>query len=1410
MTSAAGHAEGYDNDTCPIDLVGADNVGIAIVGGKKVKALIDTGSMVTTISEEFFRSQLKDTYRLQSLQTILQIEGAGGNQVPYCGFIELDVEIPNCMDLVVVPTLVVPTTSYNSTVPMIVGTNVLKILQEKGSVCTGAWNKGLNNLAEAMSTPDNIVVYAQKNISISPGQSKVICGRLGIAGHCHSGILEAAESLPGGLILPEYATQIQNSKIVQVQLLNVSTKTIEIPKRQRIATFQKTVCIAESGQHTDEEEICNNRTIDVTSGNQALTEQQKIEINNLVHKWNDVFAATTIELGHAKGVKHDIHLTDDTPIRERPRRVPPAMYDELRQHITEMLAAGAIRRSNSPWSSNVVLVRKKDGKLRVCIDYRKLNAKTIRDAYHIPLIEATLDRLSGSKWFTTLDLQAGYWQIEINEDDKAKTAFSVGNMGLFEAERMPFGLTNAPATFQRLMESILSDVPFAMAYLDDIIIFSSTFEEHLTRLDEVFGKLKDCGLKLKASKCHLFQKRVKYLGHVISEKGIEADPDKIESVLNWPIPTTVHELRQTLGFFGYYRRFIKNYSMITKPLHELLQGHENTKRANKRTDIRLDQTAQLAIRELQEHLTKLPLLAYADYTLPFELHIDASGTGLGAVLYQKQEGCQRVIAFASRGLKPSEKNYDTYKLEFLALKWSVCEKFKDYLYGNSFHVFTDNNPLSYVLSSVKLDALGHRWLAELAVFDFDISYRSGHSNGDADGLSRVPGFHNFKVHSNVVSVVCSQLTTTDSNTCVHESVVLSENVFVYTNAATVQDYDLTENIDNWRKQQGEDEVLAKLLPYVRNGTKPSKRQIALLSRDSSEYKVFLRNWNRLCLKNGVLYRTRKDDTKTVYQLVLPRAQRDLAMMGLHDDIGHLGRDRTLELVRARFFWPGMAEDIIRKVRTCIPCIRRKSHIPDKAPLVNIKTSQPMELLCMDFLSLEPSKGGVENVLVITDHFTRYAHAVPTKNQSAKTTAHALYSFFLDYGFPQRIHSDQGRNFESAVIKELCIIANIVKSRTTPYHPMGNGLCERFNSTLLNMLGTLEDHQKADWKSFVPSLVHAYNSTKHDSTGYSPFYLMFGRHPRLPIDIAMGLDTGINRDDNTLSKYVADLKEKLDWAYRIASGESTKAGAAQKKRYDKNVRGATVEVGDRVLVKNVSIRGKCKLANKWEDGVYIVVDQQNKDIPVYTVQLEGQTGKKRVLHRNLLLPVNFLPLLPRPMPRQSIAGRKQRTKRRVQNIEHQIISSDSDTDSSSSDESGFIYRFNPRPQANVGDHNDVTDSDGQTVETNAQLDEELNEDGELEVQDDVTLHAEGDVTPEVNVIDEVAVANDSSDGDSELIESPVPTPRPRRTRRPPQWMTGGNFVLGAHHTTTYTNQSSIQQLMEMYKSTVHLISNLAKD
>ena len=434
-----------------------------------------------------------------------------------------------------------------------------------------------------------------------------------------------------------------------------------------------------------------------------------------------------------------------------------------------------------------------------------------------------------------------------------------------------------------------------------------------------------------------------------------------------------------------------------------------------------------------------------------------------------------------------------------------------------------------------------------------------------------------------------------------------------------QDSDSSSNID-WMKEQRADPNLTVIIKLIESGQFQKRKQHG---KDTPEVKSLLRIRKSLKLVKDILYRKTYTDNssskKVQWQLVVPKAYRSRALAGCHDDVGHQGRMRPLSLLRERFFWAGMQTEAMQHVQQCTRCLRRKtpSHV---APLQPIHVTQPLELVHMDYLSLEPSKGNIENVLVITDHFTRYALAYPSKTQTAQATARILWdNFICHYGFPEKFISDQGRNFESDLIKELCKIAGVKKLHTTPYHPQGNGQCERFNSTLCNMLGTLSEEEKSDWKSYLGCMTHAYNCTKHASTTYSPYYLMFGRHPRLPIDVEFGLPKSNSGDNSSKSRYVQKLRRRLNYAFQKATKVANQQASKYKSSYDKSIKGPQLQEKDLVLVKIVAHKGRHKLQDKWEPDEYVVVEQPIAGTPVYRVQpVTG--GNIRTLHRNLLLPL----------------------------------------------------------------------------------------------------------------------------------------------------------------------------------------------
>lgn len=1265
-------------------MVGPANVGSIKICGSETTGLIDSGSMVSSISESFYRSmnpvpELGDT---KDFGIDLAVYGANGSQLTYIGYINADVLVPKLGPIMHgIPILVVKDTDFNKTVPVIIGTNIIREFTAHRSKPDTPleWQTALDSLS------DNVIPVKTTNnfgIRVGPGEVKTIHGLARKSSEMTTAVTEHINnSLSGDLTICPRVVSLKSPGTtvrVPVRVCNLSAHAIEIPPRSLLCSLNE-VSVVDSWtpdlqQKQPEPKSCSSEHTDVKIDEENLTSDQLTQVKSVLNKWSDIFSKGPTDLGKTDLVKHSIKLTDDTPFKDPYRRIPPGLFEEVRTHLKEMLDAGAIRESESPYSSNVVLVRKKDGSLRFCIDFRKLNSRTVRDSYNLPRIDDTIDTLIGAKYFTKLDLRSGYWQVEMEETDKHKTAFSVGNLGFYECNRMAFGLTNAPATFQRLMERCMGEMNLkeCLIFLDDILVFSSTFEEHLERLEAVFSRLKQHGLKLKPSKCEFFKNRVTYLGHVVSESGVETDPDKISALASWPEPENVKALRSFLGFTGYYRRFIKDYAKIVKPLNDLLVGHPThtpvSKKKKKKSSVLWEwgEAQQCAFNTIKEKLSSPPVLAYADFSKPFVLHTDASTEGLGAVLYQVQDGQEKVIAYASRGLRKSERHYPAHKLEFLCLKWSVTEKFHDYLYGNHFEVCTDNNPLTYVLSSAKLDATGHRWLAALSSFDFKLTYRSGKSNGDADGLSRRPQETTEMFPDVVKAISQAYLVSRDSCPYVETLVITNQSQIVDSEECSPLESTELSSVD-WAVEQSKDITLSRVIYLLRNGYGSEKTGLAKEDLNVSRY---LKEWKKLSFKNNILYRTTTIDGQQTTQLVLPVHFRSIVLKLLHDDSGHQGRDRTVSLVRSRFFWPGLDSDVEKKVKNCDRCIMRKSNPGPSAELVNIVTTQPMELVCIDFLTLERSKGGFEKILVLTDHFTRYAQAFPTRNELAKTTAKVLFeNFIVHYGFPARLHSDQGRNFESSVIRELCSLAGVEKSRTTPYHPMGNGMVERFNQTLLNMLGTLENHKKDDWKSYVAPLVHSYNATKHPSTGYSPHFLMFGRHPRLAVDAYLGISKPEECDIVSQDHYATKLKKRLQFAYKVASKEAEKSSQRHKANYDLKVREATLDVGDRVLIRQVAFRGRHKISDKWAKDPYVIIDIPISGIPVFTVQKESDSSVTKTLHRNMLLPFSAIPRtgqVDEGLPSEPIRSRPKKAK-----PQHVVQHSESEHSSSSDQEEEII-------------------------------------------------------------------------------------------------------------------------------------------
>ena len=1272
----------------------------AQLNGIEAQILWDTGSQVSLVSSKWlklFHPHLVVEKVTNLLGKDIDLEAVGGGSIPYNGYVAMRVEL-GTQKPITVPFLV---TTEKIDQP-IIGYNVIAEFSNRDETLPDGTFLGLDDhkvceivaclrendeesLSSVKSNKFSTVIRAGTSISIpckikttrmlrdAPVLFQPLYSDNFNSLAFHQSIILLKKGIRSRIFITVENTGKEDVWIPARTLLgslemirsmtpgSVKPKSTETTSDKDAGDEEKLqVCSLGTGTTEDDE----YRKLFDTLELQHLNEEQQSTVKDMLWTERHAFSKDPDDIGDSDDLKLTVKTVDEVPVQKRYNTVPKQLYTEVKHHIEDLYNRGWIQTSKSAWSSPIVVVRKKDGSIRLCCDFRALNKKTIPDQHPLPRIQSALDNLGGSELFSVLDQSRAYYQGRVSEDTQHKTAF-ITPWGLWEWVRIPFGLMNAPATFQRHMEESFSDYrdKFALPYLDDIIAYSKTFDDHVNHVQKILQRIKEKKLKLNLNKCDLFKSEVKYLGRIVSKNGHRMDNQSIEAVRKLKdqnVPKTIGELRQILGLLSYHRRYVQNFAKLSKPLSDLLvvTDKNNEKGVSSKTPINWTDKEQTALERLIIIVTNPPILAYPDYSNKadeFFVHTDASGEGLGCILYQKQNGAIRTIAYGSRSLLPAEKKYHSTKLEYLALKWAITEKFSDYLgYANHFTAYTDNNPLLYIMETSKMNANGQRWVSALSEFNFTIKYRSGIENKDADCLSRMPlDIENYiPLYENEVSpdafrAIMMGIKVQADNEEIWKSPVMVGKVENQCDAEV-----LSMSCEELRKLQVEDSDISTVYNMVKSGVKNLNT--------TPKVKALLRHWKNLFItEKGLLYRKTMEHN----QLVLPDKLKPLVYQHLHAEMGHLGPERTYELARERVYWVGMRAEIEAFINERCPCIaRKKPHFHQSAPQQTIITSAPMEIVAIDYLHLESSSSGCEYILMITDHFTRYTQAYATRDKSSRTAAKHLYDdFILRFGIPKHILHDQGKEFENNLFADIEKVSGIKKLRTTPYHPQCNGAVERMNRTILQMLRSLESSQKKKWHTSLNKVVFAYNSTKHDSTNYSPFFLMFGRKPRLPIDFILGGEKDEADIPVLHTKYAQEWKEKMDAAYAIAS----KNALARKELRMKRHRGKLAEplaIGDKVLVRNVETGGPGKLRSYWVEEVYIVKHIKNNGV-VYTVCKEDGSGEWTV-HRNMLLPCShlILPAIQEPVRKDSRRETRSMKQTRERRDGQQLINeSESDSD-----------------------------------------------------------------------------------------------------------------------------------------------------
>ena len=944
-----------------------------------------------------------------------------------------------------------------------------------------------------------------------------------------------------------------------------------------------------------------------------LSKNEISEMTGLISDYVDIFQVDGGPLGNYSGIKHEIH-TDSPPVRSRPYRHAPHVQAEIRRQVDVMLDQGVIRESTSPWSFPVCMIPKPGTNTwRFCIDFRKLNSLEPRQNWPIAHIHDALDSLGSNepKYFTTLDLASGYWQIGLEEQSKPKTAF-ITQDGLYEFNVMPFGLHNAPATFQRAMQEVLRGLnwKFVFCYLDDVIIFSRSFEEHLDHLKQVFDRLREAGLKLQPKKCTFGQTEVKYLGHIVSKDGIATDPAKLQIVKDYPTPTKVSEVRSFLGFVGYYRRYIKDFCKIADPLTNLTR---------KNIPFHWDAKCIEAFETLKQKLLEPPILAYPRFDgTEFILQTDACYTGLGYILAQKQDDKERVISYGGRALHDSERNYTTTELEALAVVEGV-KKYAPYLQHTvNFVVVTDHCALKWLFSNKPSGGRLARWALKLQSYNFEVVHIRGRNNTNADALSRL-NYANLDncaccSHSHSPESIQSGWEKSDFDDMADDVLQEPQNGQVHPQVDAIRNL----RFNHGKRMKIDDETAAQKAPSIPSDIDLVKFKEALLTdgfassmlayldrdelpKDASKARDIVLQSEQYFALGGLLYHIwhtparRHLPERNVVRLYVPIIFIDTILNNCHDHVlaAHFGFQRTYDRIRQRYFWKGMYRDIDNWVRSCISCSQRKTHRHKVlAPLVTMKVPGAFERVSVDVLGPLPiTVSGHRYVLCFTDHCTRWPILVPLKETDACTVARVFFDYVIcEHGCPNSLLSDRGTNFLSKVVLEVCRIMRTQKLNTSSYHPQCNAIQERYNAVILDTISHYVNQFHNDWDTYLSAIQFAYRTTPAtNSVGFSPFFLLYGREARLPIDVTLLKEC--QYPDKTLRDHIHVLISQLEVFRAVSKSHAEEHQANMKDRYDERSHEVEYQIGDTVWIYIPALqKGLSRKLMKFWSGPYLLVEK----------------------------------------------------------------------------------------------------------------------------------------------------------------------------------------------------------------------------
>ena len=887
-----------------------------------------------------------------------------------------------------------------------------------------------------------------------------------------------------------------------------------------------------------------------------------------------------------------LELTKEPNWRARSKRYTPVQRQVIEDMIQAQLKAGIIEPSTSPWTSNILLVPKPGGKLRFCLSFVELNKCTKVDAYLLPRIDDILSNFHGNSCFSICDLTSAFYNVKMDPQSKQYTAFA-SPFGVFQYTRLPMGVRNGPSVFQRLIDKVLTGLKYhcCLAYIDDIAIFSANIEDHLAATSAIFSRLEEYDLTLKASKCEFLTDKIKFLGHQVTPDGVSPDPGKLKAIQDIPMPTDKDTLRSFLGVASYYRSFINGFSRIAKPLLMCLKKEYRLPRKKGKVDW-TDKQIEVFER-LKKLLTSAPILGHPDWTAPFTLTTDACTHGLGGVLSQTSGGEERVIAYASRSLTSAETRYSIHELEYLAILWAT-ELYKCYLspvFGQQFKIVTDSMAVKHILENANENTRCMRWTLRMSSYNYKIEHHPGRTNKVADGLSRCPLLSTCPYGQDAIETPYSPevivaaagvahkttdgndtiplsrhfphpdkhtprivATATPSNSPPTENTKATDGKLPVVPDAFFPPVDKTAwNMDEFRKLQRKDTACKAIL--TKQASKDDQSPHFHVDKDGTLWKVHHANKHNTW-------------TKDKHALVVPQSLKAFILRSHHGLplVGHPGVSKVKKAMAYKYWWSGMATDTKRWVNSCLACALRKTPRPTRAgKAYTMESPEPWHTVAID-LCLGRQRGTKEAntyLLTMVDTFSRWPIAVPIPDKEPATIAAAIYRHLLTvHGSPRRILTDKGSEFVNHGLDAMCAHWEIARITTAARDSKANGHVERWHRSLNSSMTMLMARFGPEWDTYVDACLWGYRISVNETTGLSPFEILYGRPPITPLDHTLSLTPPHTHETETA--YNIWVSKRMHAMYDVIRRRQHTMAARNQARRAKSCEEVEYEVGDTVL------------------------------------------------------------------------------------------------------------------------------------------------------------------------------------------------------------------------------------------------------